>query len=274
MKIAQFFKEQKSKTALVVVGLILIGAPIASCTMHKSNLSNLKKMSEAELQMAEAYRLEGRYAEALQELLKAKDYYDKDPLLYNNLGLVYIAKHEYTKALESFQKALEIDPENAEIANNMGGTYIVLKEWDKAIQCFEKASKNLLYPTPHRPLTNLGIVCYEMKDYQRSISYFKKALDAVPIFYEGDKNQIYKGIGCSYIAIGNYKEAIKNLEKAVSLAKTFAVAYYELGIAYSMSDFPDKALESFDKALKITKNDTLREQVQAAIDRLKQQRHQ
>ncbi|MFH1672668.1 MAG: tetratricopeptide repeat protein [Pseudomonadota bacterium] len=233
---------------------------ILSCGGNKALL---KKQSEASRLLAEAYYVEGKITEALQELLQAEKFYSKDPILHNDFGLVYTAKIEYEKALFHFKKALELNPQYPEAFNNMGIVYSILKQWDKAIECFDRARSDLLYKTPHIALSNLGSVYYEKGDYNRSVQFYKEALKVVPQLARADQ-----GLGRTYIAMGKYEEAVFSLEKAVKGAPNFAAAYYDLGQAYLKLQSFEKALSAFKKVLELTSDGELNAKARDAIHEL------
>lgn len=83
-------------------------------------------------------------------------------------------------------------------------------------------------------------------EYEKSIELCNEGLEINPkspfLFY-------MKGIceGC----IGNFKEGIEDLQKAIKLRPDFEDAYGELGTIYSRMDLPKEAIAYYDKALQI-----------------------
>lgn len=252
---------RRSKFLIVVV--LVIG--ILSCG---GNRAQLKRQSEALRDLGYSHLYAGDYTSALKELLNAEKLYSGDPILHNDLGLVYMAKGKYEKALYHFRKSLKLNPQYPEALNNMGTVYSILKQWDKAIECFDRAQSDLLYKAPHIALSNLGAVYYEKKEYDRSARYYKEVLKVTPQSAGVDRARAHRGLGRIYMAMGNYKEAVLSLEKAVKDAPDFAAAYYNLGQGYLKLQSFEKSFAAFEKVLGLTSDAELIAKARAAIEEL------
>jgi tetratricopeptide (TPR) repeat protein len=238
---------------------------ILSCGGNKALL---KKQSEASRLLGESYYLEGKYTDALAELIKAEQFYSEDPTLHNDLGLVYKEKGEYEKALFHFKKSLKLKPQYPEVLNNMGTVYSLLERWDEAIACFDGARADLLYKTPYIALNNLGLVYYEKKEYNRSVQLYNEALKATPPFAKVYRAGVHRGLGRTYMAMGNYKEALLSLEEAIKESPKLAAAYYDLGQVYLKLQSFEKALSAFEKVLDLSSDPELIAKTRAAIHEL------
>ena len=86
----------------------------------------------------------------------------------------------------------------------------------------------------------------EKNSYQDAVSIY---LNAILV----DRNDVnsYYGLGLCYKALGNYKKAIKTLEKATELKPDFYEAFYELGICHQLEGIPCGAIKSFVQAIQI-----------------------
>ena len=136
-----------------------------------------KKEAEAARNLGEAYYHQQRYSAALKELLRAEEINPHDQFLQNDLGLVYKAKKKYDQAIFHFKRALEIDPEYSPARNNLGNAYLAKKEYDMAIIQYREVAEDVLYATPHYPLTNMGLAYMEKKNYRRAEQSFLEALE-------------------------------------------------------------------------------------------------
>ena len=116
-----------------------------------------KKQARLTRALGEAYMQQGNFTEALREFLKAEKLNRNDHLLHNDLGLAYMAKERLEKAEFHFKKAIDLRTEYAPAKNNLGTVYLVQKDWDAAIAQFQTVARDVLYATPHFPLTNMGI---------------------------------------------------------------------------------------------------------------------
>jgi Tfp pilus assembly protein PilF len=82
------------------------------------------------------------YADAVHQLEKAAELgMDKDPQLYNFLGISYSLTKRLPQAVESYQKALKIDPSLAEGHLNLGLAYEQLGQKGLADKEYQQACK-------------------------------------------------------------------------------------------------------------------------------------
>ena len=184
-----------------------------------ANLEVRKSQEEASRNLGEAYMGQGDYTAALREFLKAEKLYSKDPYLQNDLGLTYMAKGKPDIAINHFKKAVEIKPDYTPAKNNMGTAYLAQKKWDDAIACFKEITGDLLYATPHYPLSNLGWAYYNKKEYRLAEKYYQDALKIEPKFVIA-----LRGLGLTYLKMGRISEAVATLEKVIELAPDSPIA--------------------------------------------------
>lgn len=241
----------------IIAGFTLLGL-LSGCAPG-SDPNPKHEKAEAARNLAEAYMAENDYTRALRELLKAEELSPDDPYTHNDLGLVYMAKSKPQKAVAHLKKALEIRPEYSAARNNLGSAYVGLEQWDKAIACFKEVSNDLLYMTPHYPLSNLGYVYYRKGRYQEAIHYYRKALELKREF-----PRALHGLGQVYIATGDYAKAIRKLERAVEKQPEAAYIYMALGRAYTRNHQYNKALQVYKKAAAIAEDTDLGDKAEAA----------
>ena len=237
-------------TSLFGAACVLLTFSILACTTQ--NVEEQKDKAEAIRYLGEAYLRQGEYRAALKQFIKAEDIDPSDHILQDDLGLSYLYLNDPDNAIHHFKKALELKPDYNPARNNLGNAYAEKREWQNAIEQYKMLNSDLLYGTPQFPLSNLGLVYYELKEYELSASYFLKALAIKPNFV-----QALYGLGKTYLAMGRIPDAVSKLEKAVSLAPDSAAVYFELAKAYSLQQDYGKALEAFHKVVEINPNGTL-----------------
>jgi len=242
------------------VVLILIFGVISCAT----NLEMQKKQAKASRNYGEAYYREGNYPAALGEFLKSEKIYSGDPFLQNDLGLTYMAMKKMDLAVKHFKKAIEIKPDYAPAINNLGTAYLNKKEWDNAIMYFKEITENLLYATPHFPLSNMGWAYYNKKEYALSEKFYLKALEIDPKFINA-----LAGLGKTYIAMGRGSEAVATLEKAVKDYPRLGQLYLELARAYALSGEYEKALDSYEKAVEFAPGSALAREAETEAQKIK-----
>jgi tetratricopeptide (TPR) repeat protein len=244
ISLIKLFEVKQMKTRLLGwTAFVFIVIFVVSCT---ANLEVRKKQEVASRNLGEAYLRKGDYTSALREFLKAETLYPDDPYLQNDLGLTYMGKNKVDLAVKHFKKAIKIKPDYAPAINNLGTAYLNKKEWDTAITYFKEVANNLIYTTPHFPLSNLGWAYYNKKEYALAEKYYLDALKIEPKFINA-----LLGLGQTYIALGRIPEAVAILKKAVNIYPRFAQLYLELAKAYTLSRDYKKALAAYKKIAEI-----------------------
>jgi type IV pilus assembly protein PilF len=249
----------RRKKYVWALSFLLIFAMV-SCA---ANLEKRKRQSRDTRMLGEAYLREGNYTDALKEFLKAEELVPKDHLLQNDLGLVYMAKRSFENAKDHFNKAIQIKPEYAAAKNNLGTVYLAEEKWDAAIDVFEEILGDLLYATPHYPLSNLGMAYYHKGAYRRAESYYLKALAIEPNFVLA-----LRGLAKTYMALNDNAAAISSFEKAIQQAPKFTELYWEIGDAYQKSNEYTKALFAYRKVLELAPDSPLAEAAQKEIEKI------
>jgi len=225
-----------------------------------------KKQEEATRFVGEAYMGQGDYTAALNELLKAEQIYSKDPHLHNDLGLVYMAKDQLLLAIEHFKKAVDLKPDYAPARNNLGTAYLAIKNWDSAIICFKEVSRDLLYATPHYPLSNLGWAYYNKKDFIAAEQYYKEALKIEPKF-----SVALHGLGLTYLATGNSLDAVIYIEKAVRYSHGVPELQMDLAGAYVLLKEYNKAIDIYNKVIQVAPESLIAVQAKREITRIQKE---
>ena len=234
---------------------------LVSCA---ANLEEIKSQEEALRNLGEAYMGQGNYTGALREFLKAEKLYAKDPYLQNDLGLTYMKMEKIDLAIDHFKKAVEIKPDFAPAKNNLGTAYLARKNWDDAIACFKGITGDLLYATPHYPLSNLGFAYYNKKEYKLAEKYYQDAIKIEPGF-----SIALCGLGKTYIAMGKFPEAVALFEKATRNSPRFAELYFDLANAYGLSRKYKKALDAYSKVIKLAPDSPLAVEAQKEAEKIR-----
>ncbi len=222
-----------------------------------------QQQAEAIRRLGEAFMAQKEYTKALREFKKAEDIYPNDHLLHDDIGLTYMAKGSPDLAIVHFKEALDIEPNYTPALNNLGAAYMEKEDWESAIQCFLKAKDDMLYLTPHFPLTNLGFVYYKLNKYDQSVAYYKEALEL-----KSDFPKALHGLGLAYLAMGNYPDAVASLERAVAVAPNEAQLHFDLGKAYKSNHDFHKAYVAFQKAESLADNPQLKQEAKQEASRI------
>ncbi|MBF0301538.1 MAG: tetratricopeptide repeat protein [Desulfamplus sp.] len=208
-------------------------------------------MATATKELGEAFMAEGNYTAALNEFLKAEKISPSDPYLHNDLGLTYMAKKRFDLAEEHFKRAITLNPDYIPAKNNLGSAYLRQEKWDLAIACFKEISDNLLYATPHYPLSNLGWAYLGKNDLKLAQQHFLMALDAQPDFI----NAIH-GLAITYLESSELQSAFKVLTDGINKHSDnkgggIAILYADMAKVYEKNRQFDKAKENWKRVVEL-----------------------
>jgi len=248
-----------------VRGCAWILALVFMVSLLSCGASQEQKQAQAKAarELGEAYMRQGNFIEALKELLKAEQLNPGDHLTQNDLGLIYMSKYRYDLAETHFRKAIKIKPDYAAAKNNLGTVYLGRKDWHAAIKEFKSLEGNLLYATPHYPLSNLGFAYYNLGDYRTAEVYYQRALDIEPNFPTA-----LRGLGRTYLAMVKIPQAVPVLEKAVREAPLWPELYLDMGKAYQLAGEYTKALLAYNKVTELAPDSDASDQALEEIKRM------
>lgn len=139
-----------------------------------------------------------------------------------NLGLAYYKQSALNgaQARKSLKEAIRLKPDYAEAYNALGWTFI--------------------YP---RIPSSMFLYKDEIRDAQEAIKAFKEAISFNP-----DCAEAYVGLGKASRMLGNYKESIAALKKAISLERDY-VYYDQLSTSYARNGEINDAIEAKKEAI-------------------------
>lgn len=242
-----------------IIVFFIILTLIPSCTSTKVDSRQLK-IAYATRDLGEAYMAQKNYTAALKELLNAEKIIPEDPFLHNDLGLTYMAKKHFELAEKHFNQALLLKPDYIPAKNNLGSAYLKQKKWDQAIICFKEISGNMLYATPHFPLSNIGWAFIGKGDYKSAEHYFYKSLEELPYFV----NAVH-GLATIYLNTSRTRQALALLKKATSKVPEAAILHADLAKAYSASGQHSKARRSWETVISLAPESRLAQEAEKSI---------
>jgi tetratricopeptide (TPR) repeat protein len=151
----------------------------------------------------------------------------------------------YGLAIGLLNRAVEADPKSKFGWNELGLAYLDSRLDDLAINAFQKQIE--VNPYHDRAYNNLGQVYLRQRKYEEAIKSFRKQIEIDPLHKYAHAN-----LGNAYLEQHKYAEALPELEQAASLTPDNAEAQVRLGDAYLNLDQDEKAMDAFNKALKIS----------------------
>jgi tetratricopeptide (TPR) repeat protein len=184
----------------------------------------------------------GKSAEAEKLIQEVVAQYPDHALAYNNLGFCFVAQRQFDKARKAYQKALELynktEPDNAEELANVYDNLAFLNDLtgdnEAALNLYEKACAT----DPHllRPAHNLGTLHRKLKQYDKALAAFDKALEIDPYAYQ---TRVFKAL--TLLDAGRPQEAAKLYSELLAEDPFKVYLQTQLAFAYMKAGELDKA---------------------------------
>jgi tetratricopeptide (TPR) repeat protein len=191
--------------------------------------SPMRRISELQLGLTLAQT--GDVAGAREHLKALLESDPSDIRSYIAYGSVLSDAKDYAEMARTYDKAVEVigpvpRPTDWSVFFQRGIAYERLKEWDKAEPNFKKALE--LNPDQPQVLNYLGYSWVDMnRNLNEGMDLIRKAVELRP-----DDGYIVDSLGWAYYRLGQYDEAVTELERAVQLRAGDAAINDHLGDAY------------------------------------------
>jgi type IV pilus biogenesis/stability protein PilW len=237
---------------------LLVLLVITGCASHAKKQTEIATSTRT---LGEAYMAQGNHIAALRELLNAEKIIPDDPFVQYDLGLVYMALEKYALAEIHLTKAIAIKNDYTAAMNSLGVVLMKQKKWDAAISLFQKTAGNLVYATPHYPLSNMGWAYLGKGDYMRAETSFKKALKARPDFI----NAIH-GLATTYLTTGRTHSSRQLLDKAISKYPDSPVLHADLARTLEMTGQYYEAKASWKQVIRLAPDSGLADEARQRLE--------
>ncbi len=178
----------------------------------------------------------GELDRGIEVLGKSLALFDRDPKVWDTLGVSYWKKDDFPKALEHLNTALALAPQDAIVNSDLGNFYVA---W--------------------------GLKTRTPEHVQESLDYFHKAVASDPSLASA-----HNGLGGALKILGDTDAAVASWEKAAALDPRYDLPVYNLAVAYLEKGDKGRALAYCRKYLSIKGKDITPEE-QKDIDSLLRQ---
>ena len=195
----------------------------------------------------------------------------------NSLGVAYFEKQQFAKAISTLEDALKYDPSNADMRTNLGMVYFQQGQFNKVVETLTEVSRTR--PTDQRVLTALAVAHFAEGRYGEASSFYERLAPLVPndpvlritlavasqlaerpdaarLLQQLPQNaetqaQYHTILADAYRSRQRLPAAIEEYEKALGLVPTLPEVNYRLGVLHSDLHAYDKAVEAFQRELRI-----------------------
>ena len=197
--------------------------------------------------LGNVYRATGRTSEAIVELKHALELAPNSDEAYRRLATAYLASGRSAEATQAYQKAVELNPYYWVNYNVLGNAYYQLANYGKAADCYRRVIE--LDPKNPYAYNNLGAVLVQSGKFREALEPLQKSLE-----FSSD-GQAYSNLGIAYFYLKDYDKAISAYEKAVQLVPTSDMFTGNLAEAYSLIGQKDRSQTTFEQAISLAYKD-------------------
>jgi len=202
-----------------------------------------QNLPEVHWALGSVYLNTGKTEEAVAEMKQAMDLAPNSDESYRRLGRVYGETGRKQEAIAAYQKAVDINPYYWFNYSWLGVTYARFGEDEKALDAFRRVTE--LAPDRASGYNNLGGGYLQLGRWNEAVATYRKSLSLEP------NEDAQSNLGVAFYYLGLYSEAAKAMETAGQMDPNRHDLAADLGDAYRQMGQRDKALASYETAIKL-----------------------
>lgn len=201
------------------------------------------------------YKL-GRTDEALDAYLRAENLRPDDQQLLMSVAVVYLGKGKVSEALQRYATLHEKYPNDALYAFKTGTTYKLMGQHQQAYEYLKKAEELGNFERKDQLYVQLGDTALDLKHYDESEEYFKKAKKENPeLEYAGKGSQKTKMArileeGNRLVKEGKLEEALKEYNRGKEISPDSPAPYLLAGSVQTQMESYDSAIADLKEGIK------------------------
>lgn len=155
---------------------------------------------------------QGKLGPAKQQYQAALAASPQLPSAHYGLGNVLNLEADYEGAAKHYRATLEVTPDHARTLVNLGAILAFQGRLEEAASLYRRALES--NPKAFAPNLQLGRVLSQKHSYHEAIPYLDAAIEARP-----DSGSAHRQLSLALIAVGDYRGAWKELERAQELGE-------------------------------------------------------
>jgi tetratricopeptide (TPR) repeat protein len=185
---------------------------------------------------------------AIAKTREKKVVFEKNSEEYFKQGHEQLKNRKLDEAIKSFNKAAKISP-NTPVAHYwLGMAYFYNKENEKAIAKFKKVLE--LEPDNYRAYGMIGkILSFDKTKLDEAIKYLEKALSINPDYAEA-----HFDLGRIHALRGDMNRALGEFGIIFGTEPKYAIYHFELGRIFESMNATDRAKREYERALQLNPN--------------------
>ncbi|MFC1837370.1 tetratricopeptide repeat protein [Thermodesulfobacteriota bacterium] len=187
----------------------------------------------------------------------------RKPSFYILLASLYRENENVQQGREMYEQALELYPDDVEILYNYAIFLEKTGESDAALTRMQEVIA--LDPDNGAALNYVGYTWADNNEnLEKALQYISRAVELMP-----DDGYIQDSLGWVYFKLGEFRQAIIELEKAAELVGDDPVIKEHLGDAYMEMEQPEKALSAYEEAYDLYQDEEKKNHISDKINSLK-----
>ncbi|MBN1222089.1 MAG: sulfatase-like hydrolase/transferase [Candidatus Aminicenantes bacterium] len=191
--------------------------------------------------LAQTHFENGRYEDAVSELIQVLEVNKRNTTAFLQLGLCYLNLGRLTEAEKEFDVVFHLTPEDVDSLSVIATAFREKGDLIKSREYIERAvaldGENL------KLRLQLAEVLEMMQEDEKALLEFESVLAKDP-----GNAQAYLGLGLYHLNRGDLERGISRLERSLSLSPS-PLVYFSLGLAYKMVGREQEALKMLQKYL-------------------------
>jgi len=226
---------------------------------------NLNQFKEAIEVLKEAIRINQNNEGALYEIAYCYDrlgdyqqaincyisFIDENPYSFTawyNLGNAYSKSEDFERSVWAYDYSILINPDFGPTHFNIGNAYLTLEKYHKALEHFHECIR--LDGEDAMALCYLGEAHEQLNELDLAKHFYKRSLELAPLLPEG-----WLGLGIVEDLMGNTREGIVMIHKALEFDPENAGIHHVLAGAYEKIDELEIAIEHYEESLSMDSTD-------------------
>ena len=209
----------------------------------------VNKYNESALyELGRCYDMMGDSKEAVKSYTEFIDEQPYSATAWYNLGNAYSKLEDFERAVWAYDYAILINEEFGPAHFNLGNSYLSLEKYHKAIEHFELCQK--CDGDDAMAMCYIGEAYEQLNEFDLSKHYYKKSIEMEPMLPEA-----WLGLGIVEDLLGNTREGIVLIQKALDFDPENAGIYHVLAGAYEKLDLREETCFHYEKSLELNPGD-------------------
>jgi cellulose synthase operon protein C len=245
-----YLKANRKNEALVFLKSIVAKSP--------ENANALVQLGSIQLSEGETDKAVGSFSAAV----KAQP---RDPVGYQALADLYQRQKKYDDAIGIIRKGLVELPDSVALQMTLAGVLDRKGDFEAAISQYE----SILDTQPGNLIVSNNLASL-LLDHRTDGPSLKKAQSIAAILRNLQIPQFKDTLGWAKYRQGDYASAASLCEEAAAAMPDQAAVRYHLGLIYAAAGRPDKASNELKKALELTADGPLTNEMRNALEKVRQ----